>query len=59
MCQVDVSHTAHEAHEAFLMDGFRGWGGAVFVAGDKQQYGERLVTLLVSREGMELPLGPR
>jgi hypothetical protein len=59
MCQVEVSHTAPEAHEAFLMDGFRGWGGAVFVAGDKQQYGERVVTLLVSREGMELPLGPR
>jgi hypothetical protein len=59
MCQVEIAHTSPEAHGEFLMNGFRGWRGSVFVAEEKQEHGELVVTLFASREGMELPLGPR
>ena len=59
MCQVKVVHKTPEAHSSFVMDGFMGWPGSVFVAGEEQHREELAVTLIAVREDMELPLGSR
>ncbi len=56
MCQVKLVHTDPRAHSSFLMDGFMGWPGSVFVAGQAQDRGKLAVTLIALREGAELPL---
>jgi hypothetical protein len=59
MCQMEVTHTDPVAHSAFLMEGFRGWPGSIFVAGETERGGELVVSLIAAREGTEPPLGPR
>lgn len=59
MCQVKVIHATPQSHMSFLMDGFKDWPGSVFVAGEQQDRGDLVVTLIAAREGTEPPLGPR
>lgn len=59
MCQVKVTHRNAQAHDAFLMEGFRDWPGSIFVAGQSQDHDALAVTLIAAREGTEPPLGPR
>jgi hypothetical protein len=59
MCRVEVAHRHSDSHLSFLMDGFRGWRGSIFVAGEKQERGERVVTYIAARRGTEPPIAPR
>ncbi|WP_164013879.1 hypothetical protein [Pyxidicoccus trucidator] len=59
MCQVEVSHADQKAHGPFLMDGFMGWPGSLFVASERQEHGELVVTIIASREGTDPPTGMR
>lgn len=59
MCQLVVAHRDPNAEGSFLMEAFRGWPGSIFVAGERQERGELLVTFIASREGTEPPMGPR
>lgn len=58
MCRVEVFHHDPNAGQAFVMDAFRDWPGSLFVAKDRQERGEHVVTIIASREGHELPLAP-
>jgi hypothetical protein len=59
MCQIEVRHADAETAQTFLMKGFRGWPGSLFVASDREDQGQRAMTIIASREGHEPPLGPR
>ncbi len=56
MCQVEVTHTSLEAQSAFLMEGFTGWPGSIFVAGENKHSGELTMTLMAARKGTDLPI---
>lgn len=58
MCRVEVFHHDPHGAQAFVMDAFRDWRGSLFVAKDRQEGGEHVVTIIASREGHELPLAP-
>jgi hypothetical protein len=59
MCRVEIAHRDQAAHGPFLRQGFTRWPGSIFVAGEQEDAGELIVTLLAAREGTELPLmGP-
>ncbi len=59
MCQIEVAHADERAAQAFLMDGFGDWPGSRFVAGQRQEAGEQVVTIIASRQGHEPPIAPR
>lgn len=59
MCQVEVAHTNPGGSQAFLMNAFRDWPGSLFVAKDRQDQGEYVVTIIAAREGHEPPMAPR
>lgn len=59
MCQIEVFHADPAASQMFVMEAFRSWPGSLFVAKDRQDHGEHVVTVIASREGHELPLAPR
>jgi hypothetical protein len=59
MCQVEVTHRDANVGGTFLMEGFRGWPGSLFVAGEKEIQGELAMTIIAAREGTEPPMGPR
>lgn len=59
MCEVDVTHADSKAQADFLLTGFTGWPGSLFVAGETPQHGEVAVTIFAAREGTELPIAPR
>ena len=59
MCEVSVTHADATAQEGFLMNGFRGWPGSLFVTDHKQEQGEIVVTVIAAREGTEPPIAPR
>lgn len=59
MCQIEVVHTDANASQMVLVNAFRDWPGSLFIAKDRQDHGENLVTIIASREGHEPPLAPR
>lgn len=59
MCRVEVVHSDPSAEATFLMEAFRGWPGSRFVAGEKEDHGALLITIIAAREGTEPPIAPR
>jgi hypothetical protein len=59
MCEVQVTHADAKAQADFLMTGFRGWPGSLFVTAEKPEHGEIAVTIIAAREGTEPPIAPR
>ncbi len=59
MCEVSVTHADAKAQSDFLMGGFHGWPGSLFVTGEKQEHGQIAVTIIAAREGTEPPIAPR
>ena len=59
MCEVEVFHANASAHGPFIVDGFSGWPGSVFVAAEKEERGSLSVKFIAFREGAEPPFeGP-
>lgn len=59
MCQVEIAHADERAAQAFLLDGFGDWPGSRFVAAQRQEAGEQVVTIIASRQGHEPPIAAR
>jgi hypothetical protein len=59
MCQIELTSSEPGGAQQVVMTAFRDWPGSLFVARDRQERGESVVTIIASREGHEPPLAPR
>lgn len=59
MCQIEMADHDANSGPALVMNAFRDWPGSLFLAKDRQEGGEHVVTIIASRDGHELPLAPR
>ena len=55
MCLVEVQHQDEKAAQSWLLNGFHDWPGAVMVAGEKEEGGAILQTLVPIKEGTVPP----
>lgn len=59
MCELQMTHAEAKAESDFLMTGFHGWPGSLFVTANTHDHGEIGVTIIAAREGTEPPIAPR
>ena len=59
MCRVQLYGSGVTGAESFVSDAFPDWKGSLFLTKERDEQGERAITIFASREGHELPLAPR
>jgi hypothetical protein len=58
LCEIEIEHLRPDAASTFAVDAFAGWPGSVFVAGETRNGDDVALTLVASREGARIPVGP-